>query len=179
MNRQERITGIQNKINEFYKNNVCTESERQLLSEIFDEVEILRQPISLADFLGWEEDAEYKNSINTYKIQNNSLYEQPINIVNGYIPAHIVLSETFIKKLRKLKKMQHSKYNLILQKGYRELFDLQDCEKYLTIDTTDGTVFNSKYSTNNSKYQAQFTLEEIKRIYDIDLCIYDIVGVQE
>lgn len=46
MNRQERITGIQNKINKFYKNNVCTESERQLLSEIFDEVEILRQPIT-------------------------------------------------------------------------------------------------------------------------------------
>lgn len=78
--------------------------------------------------------------------------------------------------------MQHKKHNLILQKGYRELFDLQDCEKYLTIDTTDGTVFNSKYSSNNSKYQAQFTLEEIeeiKRIYDIDLCIYDVVRVQE
>lgn len=43
---------------------------------------------------------------------------------------------------------------------------LQDCEKYLTIDTTDGTVFNSKYSSNNSKYQAQFTKELDKRFFE-------------
>ena len=74
MNRQERITGIQNKINKFYKNNVCTESERQLLSEIFDEVEILRQPITLAEFLGWEEDVVYTNGKLNYKIKRDSLF---------------------------------------------------------------------------------------------------------
>lgn len=74
MNRQERITGIQNKINKFYKNNVCTENERQLLSEIFDEVEILRQPITLTEFLGWEEDVVYTNGKFNYKIKRDSLF---------------------------------------------------------------------------------------------------------
>lgn len=146
-------------------------------------LEILRQPISLAEFLGWEEDVIYVDKEHPefiYKIKNDTLYEiigLSLVICNDY-----VFSKFSIEELRKFKKLQHQKYNLILQKGYRELFDLQDCEKYLTIDTTDGTVFNSKYSSNNSKYQAQFTLEEIeeiKKIYDIDLCIYDVVRVQE
>ena len=183
MNRQEIVTKIQNKINKFYKNNVCTENERQLLNEIFDEVEILRQPITLAEFLGWEEDVIYTDGTAYYKIQNNSIFHK----TKGKIKQVWTLSGyndylNFYNKFRELEKVEEKRYNLILQKGYRELFDLQDCEKYLTIDTTDGTVFNSKYSTNNSKYQAQFTLEEIeeiKKIYDIDLCIYDIMGVQE
>lgn len=106
MNRQEIVTKIQNKINKFYKNNVCTENERQLLNEIFDEVEILRQPISLADFLGWEEDViyvdtEYPEYI--YKIKNNTLYEiigQSLVIDSVYC-----FSKFSIEELRKFKKL--------------------------------------------------------------------------
>lgn len=74
MNREEIVTKIQNKINKFYKNNECTENERQLLNEIFDEVEKFRQLITLADFLGWEEDVVYTNGKFNYKIKRDSLF---------------------------------------------------------------------------------------------------------
>ena len=143
-------------------------------------IENLKQPITLADFLGWEENTIYvDNDTNImYKIQDDNLCEiigQSLVIDSSYC-----FSKFSIEELRQFKKCNTKKYNLILQKGYRELFDLQDNEKYLTIGITDGTVFNSKYSNNNSKYQAQFKLEEIeeiKRKHNIDLCIYDIVEV--
>lgn len=168
MNKKEAIERIQEL--------VATEEINKCL-------EILRQPITLADFLGMEENVIYTDGNIYYKIKNENLFFK----TNGKIPQVWTLSRynnylNFYNEFRELKKVEEKRFNLILQKGYRELFDLLDCEKYLTIDITDGTVFNSKYSSNNSKYQAQFTLEEIeeiKRIYDIDLCIYDIVRAQE
>ena len=154
-------------------------NKKQATEEINKCLEILRQPISLADFLGWEEDVVYTNGRLNYKIEHDSLfcYDNGSWGLSGYNDDF----KNTISKFREFEKIEKT-YNLILQKGYRELFDLQDCEKYLTIDTTDGTVFNSKYSTNNSKYQAQFTLEEIEEIknkYNVDLSIYDVVEVQE
>lgn len=166
MNRKETIERIQEL--------VATEEINKCL-------EILRQPITLADFLGWEEDVIYvDNDTNImYKIQNDNLLEiigQSLVIDSAYC-----FSKFSIEELRKFKK-QSLKYNLILQSAYRKLFDLQDNEKYLTMNIQDRDVFHSKYSTNNSKYQAQFTLEEIEEIkkkYGIDVCIYNIVEVQE
>lgn len=177
MNRQERITGIQNKINEFYKNNLCTESERQLLSEIFDEVEILRQPISLADFLGWEEDVEYEWNEYRYKISGGNILYYSL-----FSKKYEMFCNKDLLRLREAKKVREKRFNLILQKGYRKLFDLLDNEKYLTMDIDEETIFNSKYLNDNSKYQVQFTLEEIENIkkkFKINLSIYDVVEVQE
>lgn len=140
-------------------------------------IEELKKPISLADFLGWEEDVEYEWNDYIYKISEGSILYYSL-----FSNKYEMFCDKDLSKLREAKKVREKRFNLILQKGYRELFDLQDCEKYLTIDTTDGTVFNSKYSSNNSKYQAQFTLEEIEEIkkkYGIDVCIYNIVEVQE
>lgn len=111
MNRQERITGIQNKINKFYKNNLCTESERQLLSEIFDEVEILRQPISLADFLGWEENVEY-GSLNKilYKIIKNNLYYFDKKVGKWRLSCYTFCDDCHILQLRKCEKNKEKKY---------------------------------------------------------------------
>lgn len=162
MNRQEAIERIQ---------------ELVATKEINKCLEILRQPITLSEFLGWEEDVEYEWNDYRYKISEGSILYCSL-----FSNKYEMFCDKDLSKLREAKKVREKRFNLILQKGYRELFDLQDCEKYLTIDTTDGTVFNSKYSSNNSKYQAQFTLEEIEEIkkkYDIDLCIYEIVEVQE
>ena len=144
-------------------------------------IEELKKPISLADFLGWEEDVIYvdKDTNIMYKIQNDNLLEIIGQIL--VIDSAYCFSKFSIEELRKFKK-QSLKYNLILQSAYRKLFDLQDNEKYLTMNIQDRDVFHSKYSTNNSKYQAQFTLEEIEEIkkkYGIDVCIYNIVEVQE
>lgn len=130
-----------------------------------------------------EEGVIYTDGTAYYKIQNNSIFHK----TKGKIEQVWTLSGyndylNFYNKFRELEKVEEKRYNLILQKGYIKLFDLQNNEKYLTMAIDDGTVFNSKYSTDNSKYQAQFTLEEIEEIkkkYDIDLCIYEIVEVQE
>ena len=140
-------------------------------------IEELEKPMSLADFLGWEEDVEYEWNDYTYKISGgNILYR---SLFSG---KYEMFCSKYLSQLSEAKKVRKKRFNLILQKGYIKLFDLQDNEKYLTMAIDDGTVFNSKYSNNNSKYQVQFTLEEIEEIkkkYDIDLCIYEIVEVQE
>lgn len=177
MNRQEIISQI--KLIQAGLTQDDNNKSKRRLDLVIEELE---KPMSLADFLGWEEDVIYvDNDTNImYKIQDDNLLEiigQSLVIDSSYC-----FSKFSIEELRKFKKLQCQKYNLILKKGYRELFDLQDCEKYLTMSIQDGDVFHSKYSNNNSKYQAQFTLEEIEEIkkkYDIDLYIYEIVEVQE
>ena len=174
MNREEALKIIEeNRI--FY---------RDYKQEQFDEaLEYLKQPIKISDFLEMEEDVIYTDGTTYYKIQNNRIFYK----TKGKIQQVWILSRyndylNCYNKFRELEKVGKKRNNLILKKGYRKLFDLQDNEKYLTVDTKDGTIFNSKYATDNSKYQAQFTLEEIeeiKRNYNIDLCIYDIVEVQE
>ena len=174
MNREEALKIIEeNRI--FY---------RDYKKEQFDEaLEYLKQPIKISDFLEMEEGVIYTDGTAYYKIQNNSIFHK----TKGKIKQVWTLSGyndylNFYNKFRELEKVEEKRYNLILQKGYRKLFDLQDYEKYLTMAINDGTVFTSKYATGNLKYQTQFTLEEIeeiKRNYNVDLCIYDIVEVQE
>lgn len=174
MNREEALKIIEeNRI--FY---------RDYKKEQFDEaLEYLKQPIKISDFLEMEEGVIYTDGAAYYKIQNNSIFYK----IKGKIQQVWTLSGyndylNVYNKFRELEKVGGKRNNLILKKGYIKLFDLQDNEKYLTVDTQDGTIFNSKYATDNSKYQAQFTIEEIeeiKRNYNIDLCIYDIVEVQD
>lgn len=174
MNREEALKIIEeNRI--FY---------RDYKKEQFDEaLEYLKQPIKISDFLEMQEGVIYTDGTAYYKIQNNSIFYktkgkiQQVWTLSGYNDYLNVYN-----KFRELEKVEEKRFNLILQKGYIKLFDLQDNEKYLTMAIDDGDVFHSKYSTDNSKYQAQFTLEEIEEIkkkYDIDLCIYEIVEVQE
>lgn len=172
MNRQEIISQI--KLIQAGLTQDDNNKSKRRLDLVIQELE---KPISLAEFLGWEENVEYEFDKKIYKVIDNNLYSKfqkdfSLNLAS--------LCNYDISRLRQAKKVREKRFNLILQKGYRELFDLLDNEKYLTIDTTDGTVFNSKYSINNSKYQAQFTLEEIEEIkekFKIDLSIYDVVEV--
>lgn len=174
MNRQEIIEQLK-----LIQAGLTQDDNNKSKNRIDAVIENLKQPMTLADFLGWEENAVYTDGDIYYKVKGGMLYFKIKKIWNssGYNDNFNACYK--LREYDKVGKIQ-PKYNLILQKGYRKLFDLQDNEKYLTIDTTDGTVFNSKYSNNNSKYQAQFKLEEIeeiKRKHNIDLCIYDIVEV--
>jgi hypothetical protein len=174
MNRQEIIEQLK-----LIQAGLTQDDNNKSKNRIDAVIENLKQPITLADFLGWEENAIYTDGNIYYKVKDGMIYFKIKKVWNlsGYNNNFNACYK--LREYEKVGKIQ-PKYNLILQKGYRKLFDLQDNEKYLTIDTTDGTVFNSKYSNNNSKYQAQFKLEEIeeiKRKHNIDLCIYDIVEV--
>lgn len=159
MNRQERITGIQNKINEFYKNNLCTESERQLLSEIFDEVEILRQPISLAEFLGWEETEIYQKDDNKYKVTDNKLYRTSLEFKNWRLMFDI----TTITNLQTATKVE--------SKFYLQLPILDKCESYLNYDKYKNNILFAD-NQNNKFFQTIFTEDEVKKLeekYSTDL----------
>ena len=172
MNRQEIIEQLK-----LIQAGLTQDDNNKSKNRIDAVIENLKQPMTLADFLGWEEDVEYEWNEYRYKISGGSIFYYSL-----FSKKYEMFCNKDLLRLRGAKKIGGKRFNLILQKGYRELFDLQDNEKYLTIDTTDGTVFNSKYSNNNSKYQSQFTLEEIeelKKIYNIDLCIYDVVRGQE
>ena len=177
MNRKEAVERIQ----KFYDWNFGDEeydqeTERNHKQNLEDIIEYLKQPITLNDFFNFEENVEYELNGIVYKVCNNNLfYSSPF--INNWL---ICLKFQDLEELRKRAERKNKKYNLILKSGYRKLFDLQNNEKYLTICIQDRDVFHSKYSTDNSKYQAQFTLneiEDIKIIYDIDLCIYNIVEV--
>lgn len=174
MNRQEIIEQLK-----LIQAGLTQDDNNKSKNRIDAVIENLKQPITLADFLGWEENATYTDGNIYYKVKNGMLYFKIKKVWNlsGYNNNFNACYK--LREYDKVGKIQ-PKYNLILQKGYRKLFDLQDNEKYLTIDTTDGTVFNSKYSNNNSKYQAQFKLEEIENIkkkFKINLSIYDVVEV--
>ena len=178
MNRQEIIEQLK-----LIQAGLTQDDNNKSKNRIDTVIKELEKPTTLADFLGMEENVIYTDGNNYYKIKNENLFFK----TNGKIPQVWTLSRynnylNFYNKFRELEKVKEKRYNLILEKGYRKLFDLQDYEKYLTVDTTDGTIFNSKYSTDNSKYQAQFTLEEIEKIkkdYNIDLSIYEVMEAQE
>lgn len=181
MNRQEIIEQLK-----LIQAGLTQDDNNKSKNRIDAVIENLKQPITLADFLGWEENAIYTNGeYYYYKIQNGNLFCKKIGKCNnlwelsGYNEYF-----NYCYNFRQYDKVEKTepKYNLILQKGYRKLFDLLDCEKYLTMDIDEKTIFNSKYATDNSKYQAQFTLKEIENIkkkFKIDLSIYDVVEVQE
>lgn len=97
MNREEALKIIEeNRI--FY---------RDYKKEQFDEaLEYLKQPITLADFLGWEEnvvyvDTEYPEYI--YKIKNDTLYE--IIGQSLVIDCSYCFSKFSIEELRQFKKI--------------------------------------------------------------------------
>lgn len=91
MNKKEAIERIQEL--------VATEEINKCL-------EILRQPITLADFLGWEEDVIYTDGNVYYKIQNGNLFFK----TNGKIPQLWNLSRyndyfNYCYKFRQLEKV--------------------------------------------------------------------------
>lgn len=72
MTREEIITKVQNLINQAYKYDIDSEYYEGL----FDEIENLRQPPTLAEFLGWEEGIEYRRGGSYFKIEGNHLLQK-------------------------------------------------------------------------------------------------------
>ena len=172
MNRQEIIEQLK-----LIQAGLTQDDNNKSKNRIDAVIENLKQPITLAEFLGWEEDVEYEFDKKIYKVIDNNLYSK---FQKNFSLNLASLCNYDISRLRQAKKVRKKRFNLILQKGYRKLFDLLDCEKYLTMDIDEETIFNSKYSNDNSKYQVRFTLEEIENIkkkFKINLSIYDVVEV--
>lgn len=93
-----------------------------------------------------------------------------------------VKSSTTIDEIKKHYDLDPYLYYVILKDGYRELFGLDKGEVFLTQCKGDHEVFHDIYREENSKYTNSFTIEqidEIKKKYNVDLEIYDMIKVLE
>lgn len=161
MNREEIIIQIQDKLNKAYMLKDREEADR-IIKSIFDDVDKLRQPITLAEFLGWEEDVDYEyNCINCiYKIKNNTLYKFN-HIKNEFEVSNLSLYSRNIKILRQAKKIE-KKYFLVLKKEIREVLNLTDnCMYYMNLDEYLLGVKRCAKKVTKKEF------EEIKKIVDI------------
>lgn len=106
MNREEIITKIQDKLNKAYMLKDREEADK-IISSIFDDVDKLKRPITLAEFLGWEEDTEYKFSSYIFKIKDDTLYKFNY-IKNEFEVSNLSLGSININMLRQAKKIEKS-----------------------------------------------------------------------
>ena len=83
MNRKETLEKLENYFYWAYSNAEYDEETGQKQKQALEDIiEYLRQPITLADFLGWEENVIYTDGNVYYKIQNGNLFFK----TNGKIP---------------------------------------------------------------------------------------------
>lgn len=153
MNRKEAIEKIQEL--------VATEEINKCL-------EILRQPITLADFLGWEEDVEYKVWGDRYKIIDNKLHLFDHKLSKWKTSCY---NDDFTD-FQQAKKIQPKKYYLKLKDKYRNFYGFTKDFDYLNFYKNTNYFFISN-STSFDEYQAQFKLEEIEEIKKIDFIPFE------
>lgn len=117
--------------------------------------------ITLAQFLGWEEDTEYKYMANIYKVKYDTLYKLKVGTKNEFDLSNLKMCCTTINWLRKARKIE-KKYFLVLKKEIREALNLNDdCIYYINLD---GYLLGVK---GCAKKVTKKEFEEIKKIADI------------
>lgn len=161
MNREEALEKLQNFYN-WYNDNEFDFDKEKYNDDLKNIIEYLRQPITLAEFLGWEEDVDYEyNCINCiYKIKNNTLYKFN-HIKNEFEVSNLSLYSRNIKILRQAKKIE-KKYFLVLKKEIRKALNLtDDCIYYINLD---GYLLGVK---GCAKKVTKKEFEEIKKTIDI------------
>lgn len=137
-------------------------------------IEELEKPMSLADFLGWEEDVIYVDKDNIpHRINKNGLLTLENNewkhnhqyTFNNYC---ISLLRNFKEAKNTIFKLHYLKY-----KGFKNAYVNFNISKN---EVSFGDELNCEH------YQTQFTLQEIEKIsmiFDINLSNFEIVEVQE
>lgn len=140
MNRQELATKVQNLVNQAYLHGI----DNKYYKGMMHEAEKLRYPITLAEFLGWEEGVEYKdekgfryrlkgpNDLQTY-YDNSETWNYFDLEWNGYV----------IDRLRNAKKVEDKKFYAKI-KGWELItstychFGLDDFSELEVVDRIDG-----------------------------------------
>lgn len=164
MNRQEALEKLEN----FYDWNYCDEeydqeTERNHKQNLEDIIKYLKQPITLADFFGWEEGAEYEKWDFRYKIIDNKLYLFRYGL-NKWEKSEY---NSDVDSFKQAKKIQPKKHFLRLKENYRKFYGIKDNSIYLNFDKTNGRLFLSN-SNNYEVCRTQFTKEEIEEIKKLD-----------
>lgn len=160
MNRKEALKKLQ----EYYDwNFIHDKLEQEQKQNLEDVIKYLRQPISLADFLGWEENVEYKIWSDRYKIIDNKLYLFDYKLSKWKTSCY---NDDFAD-FKQAKKVQPEKYFLRLKEKYYKFYRIAKGLSYLNFNKITNILFLS-VSTPFEEYQTQFTLEEIEEIKKID-----------
>lgn len=116
--------------------------------------------ITLAQFLGWEEDTEYKYMENIYKVKNDTLYKYSYRKNRFNVASNLRICSSDFEKLRQAVKIE-KKYHIHLKKEIRDA--LSAYAAYIFVS------FNGRL-LDEGMYVKEFTkkeFEEIKKIADI------------
>lgn len=164
MNREEIITNIQNKLNSAY---MMKDREKvdEIIRIVFDEVKKLRQPVTLAEFLGWEENEIYIFFNLPYMVKDDELCF--LNDENEWRTVNCYRALTEIKQRAKkveLKKFECKKYYLKLKKEYERFIGKQTEFTFLNYGELRKIYFLGSDKYDILDIQVQFTDEEIKNI---------------
>lgn len=164
MNREEIITNIQNKLNSAY---MMKDREKvdEIIRIVFDEVKKLRQPVTLAEFLGWEENEIYIFFNLPYMVKDDELCF--LNDENEWRTVNCYRALTEIKQRAKkveLKKFECKKYYLKLKKEYERFIGKQTEFTFLNYGELRKIYFLGSDKYDILDIQVQFTDEEIKHI---------------
>lgn len=164
MNRQEALKKLQ----EYYDWNFDDE-EYDEYNDIYNEqkqniediIEYLKQPITLADFLGWKENIEYLVCGDRYKLVNNKIwwFDERYKIWN--------LSNYNDEINYLLESQKTKKYYLKLQQKWIEFYSIKPGESYLNNKMATYKHFLGSKIESKS-YKTQFTTEEIEKIKKLD-----------
>lgn len=160
MNREEIIIQIQDKLNKAYMLKDREEADR-IIKSIFDDVDKLRQPITLAEFLGWEEDTEYKYMGNIYKVKDDTLYRFSYKKNRFNVESNLRICSSDFAKLKQAIKIE-KKYHIYLKKEIA--YALSMYADYLSFTSKKGNLLDKD---RNSKEFTKKEFEEIKKIADI------------
>ena len=170
MNNIEKITYIQNDIKKLLEDYTIFTEGAELFERILNVFEELKEPQSLADFLGWEKNTEYVYKDYKYKTINNTLYFTRTK--NNWIK----ICDFDVTGLRKAKKVIYpKKYRFKLKKEYALFINKFYVDFYLVLCNEKYILHDSFYE--NDTLQFDFTEEEIANIVlpePLSLDMFDI-----
>lgn len=169
MNRQEALKKLQNYIDwSLYDEEYDEETGQKQKQNLEDIIKYLKQPITLIDYLGWEEDVEYDVLDERYKVVDKKLYW----FDDRYNEWLISFLNKELIEFQKAKKIQPKKYYLELKEKYCKFYGIMNSLIYLNINKkTEGLLLAS--SNSFGEFQAKFTKEEIEDIKKMDRIFFE------
>lgn len=160
MNREEALQKLQNFYDLYNDDELDFDKEKEIKydNDLKNIIEYLRQPTTLAEFLGWEENEIYIYFQSKYMVKNDELCF--LNYKNEWRQACSYQELMDIKQ--QAKKVKPKKYYLKLKSKYNEFLCRYENETYINFDLENDYFLDSKDDFDDCK--TQFTDEEIKHI---------------
>lgn len=162
MTREEALQKLQNFYDWYNDDELDFDKQKEIKydNDLKNIIEYLRQPTTLAEFLGWEENEIYFCFGNLYMVKNDELCF--LNYKNEWRQACSYQELMDIKK--QAKKVESKKYYLKLKGEYGKFIDKKSGFAFLNYRKNVKTYFLGSAGDDVTGYQTQFTDEEIKHI---------------